>query len=164
MLFSRRLLAAPLLVFVVGIDLPGTNAQTSVPKFADYPVDERFQGKTPPLVLSSEARMFRTRLRNAARGKPNFAGHYIVVTWGCGTECIEGAIIDARSGHVFMLPFSLCCWAPGTVDDNFKPVDFRLISSLIVLSGERNEKEGDYATRFYKYQNNRLVLVKAVPR
>jgi hypothetical protein len=28
----------------------------------------------------------------------------------CGTECVQGAIIDARTGRVFMLPFSLCCW------------------------------------------------------
>ncbi|MEK6335565.1 MAG: hypothetical protein AABM67_11495 [Acidobacteriota bacterium] len=163
MRLSGRLLAGPMLVFALSLGIPGANAQTSVPKFADYPVNERFQRKTPPVVLSGEARMFHTRLRDAARGKPNFAGHYIVVTWGCGTECIEGAIIDARSGRVFMLPFSLCCWAPGTVDDNFKPVDFRLNSSLIVLTGERDERDGDYATRYYRYQNNRLALVKAVP-
>jgi hypothetical protein len=138
-------------------------AQTGVPRFNDYPVNERHAGKTAPLVMSKAAGQFRTRLRQAAAGKPNFAGHFIVATWGCGTECVEGAIIDAKTGQVFMLPFSLCCWGPGTgVDDNFKPVEFRLNSNLIVLSGARDEKDGDYGTRFYRFQKHRLVLVKTI--
>ncbi|HYR75389.1 MAG TPA: hypothetical protein VEM96_06045 [Pyrinomonadaceae bacterium] len=139
------------------------NGQPGVPRFNDYPVSERFNGKTVPLVLTRAARQFRTRLREAARDKPNFAGHLIVTTWGCGTECVQGAIIDARTGRVFMLPFSLCCWGTEVgVDDRFKPLEFRLDSSLIVLSGARNEKDGDYATRFYRFKDNRLGLLKSV--
>jgi hypothetical protein len=160
----RKLLTCPVVIAVALLATLKVNAQTGVPRFSEYPVNERYAGKTAPLVLSREARMFRTRLKDAARGRPNFAGHFIVTTWGCGTECLEGAIIDARTGRVFMLPFTLCCWAPGTVDENFKPVEFRLNSNLIVLAGARNEKDGDYATRFYRFQNNRLVLLKAVTR
>ncbi len=37
----------------------------------------------------------------------NFAGHYIFTTWGCGdSECVDGAIIDAKSGDVSRLPRS----------------------------------------------------------
>jgi hypothetical protein len=94
--------------------------------------------------LSRAAREFRTRLREAAREKPNFAGHFIVTTWGCGTECVEGAIIDARTGRVFMLPFTLCCWDPVVgVDDGFKPVEFRVNSSLHSPFGsEKREGRG----------------------
>ena len=70
-------------------------AQTAVPRFGDYPVNERFAGKTAPLFRSREARMYRTRLSEAAHENPNFAGHFIVSTWGCGTECVMGAIINA---------------------------------------------------------------------
>jgi len=164
-MFSPRRLFRVALVFTIIVVCEGklnVAAQTGIPRFSDYPVRDRYAGKTAPLVLSGEARMFRTRLKDAARGKPNFAGHFIVTTWGCGTECIGGAIIDAKTGRVFMLPFTLCCWAPGTVDENFKPVEFRLNSNLLVLAGTRNEKDGDYATRFYRFQNNRLVLLKTV--
>lgn len=136
-------------------------AQTSVPQFSDYAVNERFNGKTAPLVFTKEAKVFRTRLREAAREKPNFAGHFIVTAWGCGSGCVEGAIIDARTGRIFMLPHSLCCW--GAVDDNFKPIEFRPNSRLIVLTGARNEKEGDNAVRFYKFENNRLILLSSKP-
>ena len=63
--------------------LLSANAQTGAPRFDDYPVNERYTGKTAPLVLSREARTYRTRLREAAREKPNFAGHFIVTSWGC---------------------------------------------------------------------------------
>jgi hypothetical protein len=134
-----------------------------LPRFTDYPVSESFTGKNAPLILSREARPYRTRLNEAARQKPNFAGHFIVTTWGCGTECVLGAIIDAVTGRVFMLPTTLCCWG-ANVDEEFNPVEFRPNSKLIILSGARNEKEGDLATRFYKFENNRLILIRSIPR
>lgn len=30
--------------------------------------------------------------------QPNFAGHYIIVSWGCGSPCQMNAIIDVRTG------------------------------------------------------------------
>ena len=151
---------AAMALFVCTCSVSG---QTGVPRFNDYQVNEHFAGKTAPLVLSREARMYRTRLKEAARERPNFDGHYVVTTWGCGTECIMGAIVDARTGAVFMLPTTLCCWG-ANVDDKFNPVEFPLNSKLIILSGARNEKEGDDATRFYKFEHNRLVLIRSISR
>src|SRR5215210_1857780 len=139
MIFS----SARLVLFILVASLTSTSlAQQKVPQFKDFQVKEQYSGKTHALVLSREARMFRTRLREAAKGKPNFAGHYIVVKWGCGSACVEGAIIDAKTGRVYMLPATLCCWT-AMVDDNFDPVEFRLNSRLIIFSGARNEREGD---------------------
>src|SRR3954471_12030449 len=56
--------------------------QAQTPQFKDYAVSERFTGKVASPVLTSESRNYRTRLREAARGKPNFAGHFIVTYWG----------------------------------------------------------------------------------
>jgi hypothetical protein len=157
-LVAQILMAVGWFVFCASV----ASAQ-KLPRFMDYPVSESFSGKTAPLVLSREARMYRTCLNEAARQKPNFAGHFIVTTWGCGTECIMGAIIDSAKGRVFMLPTTLCCWG-ANVDEKFNPVEFKANSKLIILSGARNEKEGDAATRFYKFENNRLVLVRSIPR
>lgn len=52
-------------------------------------------------LSTRNARMFRTNLRNAAKEGVNFAGHYVLTGWGCGTNCSEWAIIDARNGKVF---------------------------------------------------------------
>jgi len=83
------------------------SAQTpSVPGFAEYPVDSVYHGHVAPVDLASSrsARRFRTVLRQGAGKGPNFAGHLTVVTWGCGTSCIEVALVDARTGRVIRSP------------------------------------------------------------
>ena len=32
---------------------------------------------------------------------PNFAGHYVLATWGCGTQCTQVAIVDLKTGFVY---------------------------------------------------------------
>jgi len=78
------------------------------PLFADYPVNETFRGQPKPVDLNShlKAREYRTRLREAATGKPSFAAYYIVAEWGCGSPCQQVALIDARSGAVYFAPFT----------------------------------------------------------
>ena len=135
------------------------SAQNRVPQFKDYPA-EAFSGPNAALVLTRDDRTFRTRLREASKEKPNFAGHYILKAWGCGTSCLMGAVIDAKTGRVHWWNFSICCW--NSIDDNFKPIEFRLNSKLIVFSGARNEKEGDEAAHFYKFENGRFVHLRSV--
>jgi len=38
--------------------------------------------------------------------KADFAGHYVVVTWGCGTSCQAVALVDVDGGKVTFAPFS----------------------------------------------------------
>ncbi|RKH99107.1 hypothetical protein D7Y15_39095 [Corallococcus sp. AB030] len=51
-------------------------------------------------------KMYRTRLRQAAAKGVKFGGRYAVMISGCGTECIFGFAIDAKTGHVMPLPAS----------------------------------------------------------
>jgi hypothetical protein len=52
-----------------------------------------------------DAENFRTRLEYSLNERPNFAGHYIVSNWGCGTMCQMVAIVDVKNGDVFF-PFT----------------------------------------------------------
>jgi hypothetical protein len=45
--------------------------------------------------------MFRTRLTEAGGQPPNFAGHYRITYWGCGSNCAASAVIDLQSGDVY---------------------------------------------------------------
>lgn len=138
-------------------------AQSGVPQFKDYPVSQVFSGSNAPLALTRKDRAYRTRLKEASSEKPNFAGHYIVTAWGCGTSCLMGAVIDARTGRVYWFDFTVCCWGYG-VDDKFNPIEFRLNSKLIVFSGARNEKDGDDGTHFYKFENGTFVHVRSIAK
>ncbi|AZA84699.1 hypothetical protein C1637_07635 [Chryseobacterium lactis] len=48
---------------------------------------------------------FRTRIKEAyAAGTPDFASYYITVTFGCGSSCIMGLMMDVRDGKIYGLP------------------------------------------------------------
>src|SRR5687767_1925885 len=74
----------------------------ATPRFEDYSVPV-YKGKRAPVNLKSArgAGTFRTRLREGAAQGVNFAGHYTLVAWGCGTGCLSGGIIDAKTGTVY---------------------------------------------------------------
>lgn len=99
------------LVVALGAALGLGSGQTPAPRFEDYPTTGVYKGKNTPLALTRDDRTYRTRLREAAAEKPNFAGHYILAAWGCGAECVMGAVIDANTGRVSWFPHTICCWS-----------------------------------------------------
>ncbi|MCE9599512.1 MAG: hypothetical protein K8S54_16235 [Spirochaetia bacterium] len=58
---------------------------------------------------SPGVKTFRTRIVEGAAGDVNFAGHYLIVEWGCGTSCMSGVVINAMDGRVNFLPTAV--WA-----------------------------------------------------
>lgn len=137
-------------------------AQSRTPRFEDYPVRTIYRGKNAPVMLDKDARTFKTRLREAAKQRPNFAGHYIVTAWGCGTGCAVGAIIDAKSGRVYWFPFPV--EHDYEADEDFNPVAFRLSSKLIIFSGFRGDVDEGPGMRFYKFENGQFKLLKFIKR
>ncbi len=94
------------------------------PRFEDYPVKEVFRGKPAlPILETPEERKFEAVIGDGvskgwgvfdgATGKefrrpgPNFAGHYVLVNFGCGQtdgNCLGAAIVDAQTGRVYRPP------------------------------------------------------------
>jgi len=78
-----------------------------LPRFEDYALQEKWDGIAASLKLQTRSdREFRTQFRNAATKPPNFAGHYRVTTWGCGTDCLQGGIVNLLTGELMPLPHS----------------------------------------------------------
>lgn len=86
-----------------------TTGNTPAPKFTDYKERAVFKGKPAAVNVNNhpKAKQFRTVLHAGAAKGPNFAGHYTAITWGCGTECQMLGIVDAKTGRVFIAPFTL---------------------------------------------------------
>ncbi len=85
--------------------------RSALPRFADftdYKVAEEWAAAPAKLRLENRSdRMFRSQFLWALRRRPNFAGHYRVATWGCGTQCMAGGIVDLATGQLHPLPGSL---------------------------------------------------------
>jgi hypothetical protein len=146
-------------------------AQTGpTPRFNDYPTRvEVARAKAIDFRRSPEARTFKTRLGQALRHGVNFAGRFIIAGWGCGTCCISGAIIDARTGVVYW-PEQLNAMGVWYGDGDYadEPVKYRKNSRLLVITGspgvrdgEEDKPSGEY---YYEWRANRLRLVKFVAK
>src|SRR5262249_54373272 len=103
-------------------------------RFEDYPARGKWKRKDLAVTLDTQFhRWYRTRLRAAGTQPANFAGHYSLVDWGCGTECAYGAVVDLNSGRATFLPSIICC-RRGEIYDS-QPMGFSMESRLLVLSG-----------------------------
>ncbi len=137
-------------------------AEASLPRFDDFSNKEHYQGKVVrPLLATPEDKEFRTQLRAAAQQRPNFTGHFVVTTFGCGAQCVMGAALDAKTGRVLWFPFTICCWDVHSSSAS-EPVAFRLNSNLIMFTGSRNEKGN--GTYYYTLDKDRFVLRHAAER
>ena len=143
------------------------------PQFEKYPVTETFTG-TPaaPILATPEQRRYRTRIRDGVSpgtGKhigPNFSGHYFVIRWGCGSQCVMMATVDAKTGIVYDPPLS------GTGSELYLPldnlsdaeVDFRPNSSLLILRNAcRDFKNRDSCgTYYFNWKDHQFALLKFV--
>jgi hypothetical protein len=128
-------------------------------EFKDYPVTNIFKGKPGAVGLNSDpqARMYRTQLRTQTKEGANFAGHYHLCEWGCGTECEAFAIVDCANGKVHFskeLPF--VSWAKWR-DEKFG-LEFRKDSRLLIVRGSRQEEEA-MGTYFYLWDGKNLRLL-----
>ena len=147
------------LAVIIGLWPVGSFAQKRAPRFEDYPVKETFRGKPAPIDFhsNSSARTFRTMLGETVAHGPNFAAHYAVNTWGCGTECLQIGIVDLRNGKVYMPPVA------ASLD-----IETRVNSRLLIVDPPAKLKErlhegappsSAYQSRYYLWENSKLVLI-----
>src|SRR5262245_41667594 len=97
-----------------------TQTGNEVIRFDNYRTDEAFRSAPAAQKITNPIhRNYRTRIRVGvekgwgvfhgdveAKG-PNFAGHMIVVRWGCGTGCAAMVLVDARTGDIYNPPLSI---------------------------------------------------------
>jgi len=132
---------------------------SDLPRFEDFGVRVAFTGKAaPPILDTPRARKFRTRPRLGADVGPNFADHYTVATWGCGSGCHALAIIDAESGKVFFDPTIL--WVGMCKFREEEPIRYRRDSRLLIIAGARNDQGN--GTYYYEWTGTALVPRRSI--
>jgi hypothetical protein len=158
-----------ILLFCLFISICAPAQKATEPSFSRYAATvEKGHARSIDFNNDAGARTMRTRLSEALSGGINFAGHYIVASWGCGTGCISGAIIEAKTGKVYWpLPLNaLSVWYDG---QNYadEPIAFHKNSRLLIISGSPGGKDNDpdkpNGKYYYEWKANGLHLVKYIP-
>jgi hypothetical protein len=148
-----------LLVAVVSCCSALAPAQQDFP-FSKYPVTSTYHGApAPPRLSTPDERRFRTLITEGAKKGPNFAGHYTVVTWGCGAACASFAIVDAITGGVFTPPFGVSFESADGQFYKESGLYYQLDSSLFVIQGAPGEKA--YAQYLYRWTGNNLEEIQS---
>jgi len=140
--------------------VPSDLADPKAPHFADYAITPRFDGPPRPVDLGShrDAWKWRSRLREGIRRGPNFADHFTVITWGCGTDCTQVAIVCSWSGAVFF-PRLLGALHVANVHDEVLEdgtLRFRRDSRLLVAVGMPNEDTLLRGVSYFEWTGNDL--------
>jgi hypothetical protein len=151
-----KLQAAILLIAVSG----GTATGQSWP-FQKYPATV-FDGQPArPKLETPLAREHVTIIRKAASRGPNFAGHYTVVDWGCGTSCGVYVIVDDLTGKIYEPPEISKGVDLGVAGPKFRPNS----TLMVVASCPPPEVYGlkNCQRKFYKWDGSRLVLLLTEP-
>jgi len=136
------------------------------PLFNQYPA-RPYAGRNAAVRWrdSAFARMYRTTLRDFGALQPNFAGHYILASWGCGTDCSRIAIIDALTGKV-TVPEGVSFNVAANVHDNLQDegmLRYRADSRLLVLVGMPQEDTRRRGISYYVWTPPKLKLLRHVP-
>jgi hypothetical protein len=132
------------------------NFAAASPRFEDYPAPA-YSGKSAPVQIKGvKSRRYAGQLRAMARRPANFAGHYVLAAWGCGASCVMAAAIDAKTGTVSWVPFTVCCWDV----DVTEPLEYRQDSRLLITHGSRDEHGAGSDTNYYWFDGRRFIPIR----
>lgn len=116
--------------------------------------------KKAPLIIPKDGSGYSDIKRRYSESPINFSGKYVVVTISCGAGCEAGWIVDATTGKMYDMPSIYCLPEPSW--DDFKKIEIRRDSSLIILTGrifDSKIKENDASRHYYKFDGNKLILI-----
>lgn len=96
----------------------------------------------------------------------NFASYYVITTWGCGSGCVTGVMVDIRDGIVYSMPEDKDWGGNGTYIESKK--ESKLLITVAVAqspSGEIEERrkywEWNEDLKKFKFIKEEPVLVNS---
>jgi hypothetical protein len=148
---------------------PSDLCEKGAPAFASHRDNIGGMSGHPKLDPSNPtARTYRTWFRSEVAKGPNFAGHYRVIVWGCGTSCAMFAVVNLNTGRVIEPSgFSSVNTVYFDVDRKFfsNPkrdywgFDFRYKSRLLVVIGGLDEDEEREGAFYFVLEHEQLRLI-----
>jgi hypothetical protein len=150
----------PHFLILAGLLCAQVSGTSKESQFADYP-----SSAVSPTLATPGQRRFRTVIRDWVKKGPNFAGHYTIAEWGCGSACEQIAVVDTLSGEVYEGPFGILpnglIYLGPNVEEDKTGLFYRRNSSLFVARGCPNDQAcGAY---YYVWTGTQFKLLRKVP-
>jgi hypothetical protein len=138
-------------------------ASSQPPKFDDFPADVSPRAPyVSPLISSPFQKRFRTQIIRQSHRPANFAGHFRVAEWGCGSSCVQIAIIDLDTGRVSDGPFKILSYGiPYSYEGGDDQLEYRRESRLLIARGCPSDR--DCGTHYYEWRDRSFIEVRFVP-
>lgn len=131
-----------------------TSAKAESIKFEDYSVQNTQGVLAKRITLKGKNQKYKTLLSELSKQEINFAGHYVLDSFGCGGGCQALAIYNAKTGYGFLHPqnFSDCySQTHGFISRDY---EFRNNSRLLVVIGSRSSKPYQCEKVYYIVHEN----------
>jgi len=144
-------------------------SDSKAPTFEFLPSAREGEFPYAKLDLSSNpiAKTYRTVLRQELAKGPNYAGHYRVAIWGCGSSCAMFAVINLKTGQVITAEGLTSVSGNHLAVDDFLPnteseswgFRYRIGSKLLVLVGTLDEDESREGAFYFVLQSEKLLPI-----
>lgn len=100
-----------------------------------------------------DAKLFRTAITEQVAEGANFAGHYVVATWGCGTNCIGYAVVDVKTGDIIE-------YVPYYPFQTITGLGFSIDQDILVFNPKTPTDKNGYQSNGYKEKRSVAEVAK----
>jgi hypothetical protein len=135
----------------------------SPPRFSDFETTDVFRGPAAaPIIRTAFDRRFQSQIRRQAIPPPNFAGHFKIAEWGCGSSCVSIAAVDLKTGRVYEPPFSILGYgSPYQYEGGDAELENHVSSRLLIARGCPEDK--NCGTYYYEWKGNHFEQIRFTP-
>jgi len=142
-----------LFILLLGLESGVSQAETHL-SLSDFNVHDSYKG---PVNHRENVKNLSPNLaweyKNAK--KINFAGHYVLFTFGSGGGSLGYGLLDARSGILVESEI------PNYYAEGLESDQFNINSSLVIIKGQALD-DGDNTIKYFSLKDGALKLIKTV--
>jgi len=145
------------------------SSRKTIPRFEDFSVPTPLPSRQGPTYVANHVPDFQKEIFDVARQGPDFAGHFVVEQFTCGSGCTSFVIVNLRTSEVFRndfnVAYSFCAdgYEPGA-ELVYRP-DSRLLivnGAIETLSRTKGEVDGPCGHFYFLWDGRSLKQIHSV--
>ena len=122
--------------------------------FKKYSANLKTINHAKKLQINGANKKYKTLLTGLSKQPINFAGHYVLDSFGCGGGCQALAVYNAKTGHAFIHPQTFSDCYSQTYGFVSRDYDFHTNSRLLVVTGSRSAQPYQCEKVYYLVDEN----------